>query len=171
MLKTLGFVSVGLASALMLVAPAHAVAAPRLHVASVDALAPLPLPCDTSADAKRDVAAAKKRAAAGHKLLLVDFGGNWCLDCRILAGVMDQPEMKPFLRSHYEVVTVDVGRFNKNMAIPQHYGFKELQAVPAVLIVDPRTDRPVNRDAVFALGDARTISPQGLADWLAKWVR
>lgn len=163
--------ALALATTLLAVSPAHAATAPRLHVANVDALAPLPLPYDTSANAARDIAAAKKRAAAAHKLLLVDFGGNWCLDCRILGGVMDQPEMKPFLRSHYEVVTVDVGRFDKNMAIPQHYGFKKLDAVPAVLVIDPKTDRPVNRDAIFALGDARTLSPQGIADWVAKWAR
>lgn len=170
-MKSLRFAPVAIASGLMLAAPVQALPAPRLHVASVDALAPLPLPYNTNADATRDVAAAKKRAAAAHKLLMVDLGGNWCLDCRILAGVMDQPEMAPFLRRHYEVVVVDVGRFDKNLAIPQHYGFKQLEAVPAVLIIDPRTDRPVNRNAVFALGDARTLSPQGAADWLAKWVR
>jgi thiol-disulfide isomerase/thioredoxin len=159
------------ALALVASAPGHAASAPRLHVHTIDQLAPLPVPYDTGADAGRDLAAAKRRAAASHKLLLVDLGGNWCLDCRILSGVMDQPEMKPFLQQHYEVVSIDVGRFDKNLDIPKHYGFGKLIGVPAVLIIDPATDRPVNRHSVFALADARSLTPQGLANWLARWTK
>ena len=42
--------------------------------------------------------------------------------------------------------------------------------VPALLIVDPKTDRVVNAGRETALADARSLSPQGLADWLAQWV-
>lgn len=154
-----------------LAAPAAAAPAPRLHAQTVDALAPLPLPYDEQANANAAVAAARAKARASHKLLLIDFGGNWCLDCRILGGVMQQPEMQPFVQRHYEVVMIDSGRFNKNMNIPAHYGFKKVEGVPAVFIVDPRTDRLVNRNSVIALDDARTMTPQGIADWLARWVK
>ena len=40
----------------------------------------------------------------------------------------------------------------------------------ALLIVDPKTDRVVNAGRETALADARSLSPQGLADWLAQWV-
>ena len=42
--------------------------------------------------------------------------------------------------------------------------------VPALLIVDPKTDKVVNAGRETALADARSLSPQGLADWLAQWV-
>jgi thiol-disulfide isomerase/thioredoxin len=169
-LNTLIAIAIG-AAMIASSASARPEAAPRLAVKTVDELAPLPVPYNVKANAARDVAQARARAKAAHKLLLVDFGGNWCLDCRILAGVMERPEMRAFMKRHYEVVTVDIGRFDKNMAIPQHYGFKKLNGVPAILIVDPKTDRPLNRNNIFALADARSMTPQGLADWLARWTR
>lgn len=144
--------------------------APRVAVASFNDLAqPLPLPYDEQADATKAVAAARAKARAQRKLLLIDMGGNWCLDCRILAGTMDLPRLKPFLDKHYVEVTVDIGRFDKNLAIAQHYGIAKLAGVPAVLVVDPRTDRVVNKGRAEALADARSMNPQALADWLAQW--
>ncbi len=149
------------------------VAAPRVQVASFDQLPqPLPLPYDAKADAGAQIAAARARAARAHKRLLVDLGGNWCLDCRLLAGVIDLPGVRPFVARHFEIVTVDVGRFDKNMDIPARYGIKgRLAGVPAVFVIDPKTDRVLNRGHETALADARSLSPQGLADWLAGWAR
>jgi thiol-disulfide isomerase/thioredoxin len=162
------------AAALVLATPALAlpVAAPRVPVATLDQLPqPLPLPYDATANAKAQVAAARTRAMRGHKKLLIDLGGNWCLDCRLLAGVMDLPSMRGWVKRHYEVVTVDIGRFDRNLDIPARYGIKgRLAGVPALLIVDPKTDKVVNAGRETALADARSLSPQGLADWLAQWV-
>ncbi len=149
-----------------------AVHAPQLGIATFDQLAkPLPLPYDTSADADRAVAEARQRAIAGHKLLLIDLGGNWCLDCRILAGTIDTPRLKAFVDDHYEVVTVDVGRFDKNGQIAARYGITgRLKGVPSVLVVEPRSNRLINEGHTAALADARSMTPQALADWLASWV-
>jgi len=156
---------------LALAAPAGAAPAPRVAVASFEQLAkPLPLPYDEQANAQVVVAAAKARAKARHKLLLIDLGGNWCLDCRLLAGTMDLPQLRKFIAAHYEVAIVDVGRLDKNLDIPARYGSKDrLEGVPSVLIVDPRTDRLINRGRTAALADARSMTPQALADWLAGW--
>jgi thiol-disulfide isomerase/thioredoxin len=163
-----------LAAALVLVllaGAADAAPAPRMGVTSFAQLkTPLPYPYDEKADASAAVAAAKARALAHHKLLLIDLGGNWCPDCRILAGTMEQPELRAFVDAHYEVVTVDVGRFDKNLQIPAHYGvIKRLEGVPSVLVVDPASDRLIDAGHISALSDARHMTPQALADWLAQW--
>ncbi|WP_314371927.1 thioredoxin family protein [Sphingomonas paucimobilis] len=147
------------------------VSAPRVGIASFEALPkPLPLPYHAG-DAKAAIAAARARAVKAHKRLLIDLGGNWCLDCRLLAGVMELPQMRGFVARHFEVVTVDVGRFDQNMDIPASYGIKgRLQGVPAVLIVDPKTNSLVNAGRETALADARAMTPQAVADWLAGWV-
>jgi thiol-disulfide isomerase/thioredoxin len=149
-----------------------AVHAPQVGVASFDELAkPLPLPYDTTADADRAVTEARQRAIARHKLLLIDLGGNWCLDCRILAGTIETPRLKSFVDAHYEVVMVDVGRFDKNGQIPARYGVTgRLQGVPSLLVVEPRSNRLINAGHTAALADARSMSPQALADWLASWL-
>ena len=152
-------------------AAVRAATAPHLSVATIDQLPkPLPLPYNVEADANAQVAAAKAQARAAHKLLLIDMGGNWCLDCRILAGIMALPEMRPFLDAHYVEVSVDIGRMDKNLQIAKHYGVDLKGGVPALLIVDPRTDRRVNTGNISALENARGMTPQALADWLAKWV-
>jgi thiol-disulfide isomerase/thioredoxin len=152
---------------------ARAAPAPVAGIASFTELKrPLPYPYDEQADANADIAHARAKAKAEHKLLLIDFGGNWCGDCRVLAGTIELPPVKAFVDRHYEMVSVDVGRFNRNLQAPAHYGFTErLTGVPTLLVVDPATDTVINRGDVFALSDARSMSPQALADWLAKWVK
>ena len=161
-------------AALTLAAPAFAAPGPRVAATSFAELAtPLPLPYDEAADAKAKVAAARARATKARKLLLIDLGGNWCLDCRLLAGTMELPGLREFLASKYEIVTVDIGRFDKNLDIAAHYGLKDHfgGGVPSVLIVDPRGDTLKNAGRTAALADARTLSPQALSDWLASWVK
>jgi len=154
-------------AALALLPAAAPVPAPRVGVASFERLPqPLPLPYHAGS-AKAAVAQARARAIKSHKRLLIDLGGNWCLDCRLLAGVMELPQMRPFVAKHFEVVTVDVGRFDQNLDIPAHYGIKDrLKGVPAVLIVDPRSDKLLNAGRETAMADARGQAPQALADWL-----
>jgi len=161
------------ALALLIAAPAAAATAPHIGIDSFAQLkTPLPYPYTAAANADADVARARARAKKAGKLLLIDLGGNWCADCRILTGVMERPDLKPFLEAHYVTVLVDVGRFDRNLQVPAHYGVTDpLEGVPALLVVDPRTDRLLNAGQVTALADARTMSPQGLADWLARWVK
>lgn len=152
-------------------APRAKVAAPHIQTASFERLpTPLPLPYDEKANADAQVAAARARAIRTGKRLLIDLGGNWCLDCRLLAGTIDLPEMKRFVDRHFVVVTVDIGRFDKNGQIAAGYGVKgRLKGVPAVLIVDPRRNVLLNAGHETELADARSLGPQALADWLAKW--
>jgi thiol:disulfide interchange protein len=150
-----------------------AVPAAKVHIASFERLPqPLPLPYAEGADATAQVDRARAQAKARGKLLLIDLGGNWCLDCRLLAGTIELPEVRRWLARHYVLVTVDVGRFDTNLAIPARYGITErLTGVPSLLVVDPRSDRLLNRGRTAALADARSMTPQGLADYLAQWPR
>jgi thiol-disulfide isomerase/thioredoxin len=166
-----------LAAAVVFAGPALAAApAPKVSIDSFAQLkTPLPYPYDEAAGVKATnavVAKARAKAAKEGKLLIVDLGGNWCGDCRVLAGTMDLPELKRFVDTHYEVVFVDVGRFDKNLQVPAAYGItKRLEGVPALLVVDPKTNRLLDAGHEAALADARHMTPQALADWLAQWTR
>ncbi|HWY62297.1 MAG TPA: thioredoxin domain-containing protein [Rhizomicrobium sp.] len=128
-------------------------------------------PYDESANANAVVADAFARAKKSHKLVMLDLGGNWCPDCVILANVMRLPAMKTFMAAHYEFAAVDVGQFDKNLQIPARFGFtKRLEGVPTVLVVTPE-GKLVNGGHVFALSDARNMTPQSLAAYLAEWVK
>jgi len=147
-----------------------AVPAPKPSIAT---LADLPVvvnaPYDEKADADAAVAAAFAKAKASHKRVLLDLGGNWCPDCIVLANFLQLPEIKAFVARHYVMAAVDVGRFNKNLQVPARFGYTtRLKGVPTVLIAEP-DGTLVNGSDVFAFTDARHMTPQGLADYLAKW--
>jgi thiol-disulfide isomerase/thioredoxin len=152
--------------------PARADAAPKLAIRDLRHLPVVTMkPYDESADADAAVAAAFAEAKKGRKLVLIDLGGNWCPDCIVLANVMRLPRMQHFLRAHYAVAMVDVGRFDKNLQIPARFGIvKRLQGVPSLLIATP-DGKLVNAGHVSALADARSMTPQGIADWLASWTK
>lgn len=154
-------------------APAFAAQAPKVtSVASLKELpTPLPLPYDEAADARTVDArldAAMREGRRTHRLLLVDLGGNWCPDCRLLAAVMRLPEVKAFVDKHYVVVPVDIGRRDKNLQVPHRFGLEKVGGVPSLIVVD-RSGKIVDQGHVEALADARSMTPQALADWLAQW--
>ena len=128
-------------------------------------------PYDETADANAVVAAAFARAKKSHKLVMLDLGGNWCPDCIILANVIRLPAMQKFMNDHYEFASVDVGRFDKNLQVPAKFGYTtRLKGVPTVLVATP-DGKLVNGDNVFALTDARHMTPQSLAEYLAQWTK
>ena len=158
-------------AALLLATPAlAAVPAPKPSIATLQQL-PVVLmqPYDEHANADAAVAAAFDRARKTHKRVLIDLGGNWCVDCIVLANFLKLPEMQRFMAAHYEIVSVDVGRFDRNQQIPARFGITgRLKGVPALLIATP-DGKLVNGDDVFATADASTMTPQALAGYLAKY--
>jgi thiol:disulfide interchange protein len=165
------FPLVCLAAAALLSQSALAATAPRISITSLSELDVPDRPFDEKANANADVDAAFARARKSGKEVMIDLGGNWCADCRIMSGLMELPEMRAFLAAHYEMVTVDVGRFNRNLQIPARFGITtRLEGVPAYLIATP-DGTLVNAGHVSAIEDARHMSPQALADWLAQWTK
>ena len=78
--------------------------------------------------------------------------------------------VKRFVDAHYVEVTVDSGRrMDQNLQVPARYGVPKLAGVPSLFIVDPRSDKLLDAGHTPALADARHMTPQGLADWLAQW--
>jgi thiol-disulfide isomerase/thioredoxin len=127
---------------------------------------PAPRPYDVNADAHAAVAAAFAEARRSGRRVLLDFGGNWCPDCRMLAGVLDDPVVKSWTDAHFITVMIDVGRFTKNTDIAARWGV-QLHAAPTVLVVTPQ-GKLVNGDDVTGLADARSFSQQAVVDELAK---
>jgi Thioredoxin-like len=161
------FLSIALLAAVL---PAQAVTAPKPSIANLQQLPVVTMrPYDEAANAEAQVAAAFARAQKSHKRVLIDLGGNWCPDCIVLANFIRLPEMHRFMAAHYEDVFVDVGRFDRNLQIPARFGFKaRLEGVPMILVATP-DGKLVNGKDVFAATDARHMTPQALASYLAKY--
>jgi thiol-disulfide isomerase/thioredoxin len=163
-------VVLALASLVLAESGGSAAQPPAVSVQKLEAL-PIrePAPYDTSADAESQLKAALAKAKSEGKRVLVDMGGNWCPDCVILSNIMLLPEVAPFVNAHYEIVLVDMGRFNKNMQIPRRYGVNErIEGAPALLVLDA-DGKLLNAGHLTELDTARSMQPQAIVDWLAKW--
>jgi thiol:disulfide interchange protein len=88
--------------------------------------------------AKADVAAALKTAAATHKRVIIDFGGNWCGDCQVLDIYFHNPENRPILESNYVLVHVNIGHMDENVDIAEHFGVPLKKGVPALAVLSDR---------------------------------
>ena len=87
------------------------------------------------AQAKADLAAALKTAAAAHKRILLDFGGNWCPDCVVLDGYFHDPANRPILEANFVLVHVNIGMEDANLEIAEKYGVPLNKGVPALAVL------------------------------------
>jgi thioredoxin 1 len=97
---------------------------------------PESLPYRPEADARREIAAAKARAAAENKLLMVTFGANWCPDCLSLYRSIRDPIAEPYINSKFELVNVDVGTVRSNVEAARELGL-DVQAIPLAVFYLP----------------------------------
>jgi len=88
--------------------------------------------------ATADLAAALKTAAAQHKRILLDFGGNWCGDCKVLDIYFHDPSNLQILTANYVLVHINVGQdgIDTNFDIAQRYGVPLNKGVPALAVLD-----------------------------------
>ena len=71
--------------------------------------------------AKADIAAALRSAAATHRRILLDFGGNWCGDCKALDIYMHDDKNRALIDASFVVVHINVGRFDANLDLAEKY--------------------------------------------------
>ena len=88
------------------------------------------------AEANTDIAAALKSAAASHKRVIIDFGGNWCGDCQVLDIYFHNPQNRPILESNYVLVHVNIGHMDANVEIAEKYGVPLSKGVPALAVLN-----------------------------------
>jgi thiol-disulfide isomerase/thioredoxin len=98
------------------------------------------------------------------------FGGNWCGWCYKLHDVFEKnPETAAPLRSEYERVMVDVGKFDKNMDLAASYGADlKAQGVPFLTVLDGDGQVLKNQDT-GSLEDGPVHDPQKVKEFLGQW--
>lgn len=129
-------------------------------------------PLYPSSDAKKDIDAAIQAASKDGKHVLLDFGADWCPDCRVLGALFDDPAVAPFLAANFDVVHIDVGRRDKNGNLVEAYGATSGDWIPAVVILDAQGRQIARTDDKVRL-TRRTTTDQLLAvlrDWAPKKV-
>jgi protein disulfide-isomerase len=89
---------------------------------------------------KEKVDKALAKARSQRKFLMVEFGANWCEDCVVLAQTLEKGDTKKYFKSHFEVLRVDVGRFDRNLEIAKTLGV-EMTAIPTAVFYAPDGER------------------------------
>jgi thiol:disulfide interchange protein len=87
--------------------------------------------------AKTEIHQALQRAKAQHKRVILDFGGNWCGDCQVLDIYFHDPANKTLLEDNFELVDINIGRYDANTDIAERYGIPLKRGVPALVILSP----------------------------------
>jgi thioredoxin 1 len=85
--------------------------------------------------AKIDLAAALAASSATHKRVILDFGGNWCPDCRVLDRYFHDSANAPLLEANYILVHINIGRLNENLDIAERYQIPLRKGVPALAVL------------------------------------
>jgi thioredoxin 1 len=88
--------------------------------------------------ARPDIAAALKTATAQHKRVILDFGGNWCGDCKVLDIYFHNQRNLPLLNANFVLVHVNVGQYDANMDLATRYNIPLQKGVPALAVLDAK---------------------------------
>ena len=125
---------------------------------------------DEKADANADIEAALTRARENNKRALLMFGANWCGWCHKLHGMFkDNREIAKTLLYEYELVTVDIGRMDKNLEIAEKFGADlKTQGVPFLTVLDGDGKAVVNQETA-ALKKGEKHDPAKVQAFLSKW--
>lgn len=89
-----------------------------------------------TANAHEDIRQAILKAAAEHKNVLLEFGGNWCVDCHLLELYFHDPGNASLLAANYVMVHVNVGEYDRNLDLARKYGIPLSKGVPALVVLD-----------------------------------
>lgn len=108
-----------------------------LPLASLPALAQGRVIYPDPSVAKAQIHEALQRARAEHKRVILDFGGNWCGDCQVLDIYFHDPANKALLEDNFELVDINIGRFDANQDIAARYGIPLQRGVPALVVLSP----------------------------------
>jgi protein disulfide-isomerase len=123
---------------------------------------------DPQRNAVHDITAALKEAKADRRPVLLDFGADWCPDCVVLEKTFQSGTVKPVL-SDFHMVTVNVGRLDRNVAVARKYGLDlKRSGIPALVVIGPDGKvRRTTNDGSFA--NARTMTPSQVMGVLKRW--
>jgi protein disulfide-isomerase len=135
-----------------------------LWAASATAVGAAPLPYDESADARAAIRAALGAIRASPRRVLIIFGANWCEDCRSLDQALKSGRNAELMAREFEVVKVDVGRFDRNLEVAKAYGDPIRKGIPAAVVLSS-DGHVLYATKAGELSNARRMSATGVYDF------
>ena len=118
--------------------------------------------------AKADLAAALKTAAATHRRILLDFGGNWCGDCQVLDIYVHDARNQPILDASFVLVDINIGRMDANLDLAEQYGIPLRKGVPALAVLSEHGELLYSQKS-GEFEDMRNMQSSSVTEFLVKW--
>jgi len=120
--------------------------------------------------AATDIEAALREASATHRRVLVDFGGDWCTDCKVLDAYLKRPENAALLAHGYVVVHVNVGArgIDRNFEVARRYGIPLEKGVPALAVLDA-DGKVVYSQKKGEFESMRHMDSKSVNEFLVRW--
>lgn len=123
---------------------------------------------DEKADAHQQMAAAIAAASKSGKNIVLDFGANWCGDCHALEAQMHKPELAAIIEKSFVVVSVDVGRMDKNVDLAEKYHVPLKKGIPAMAVLDAHGTLLFAQDQ-GQFEDARHMTYDSIKAFFEQW--
>jgi thioredoxin 1 len=120
--------------------------------------------------AAADIAEAIKSAAAAHKRVILDFGGNWCTDCHVLDSYFHDSANSALLEANYILVHVNVDRLDANLDIAERYQIPLKKGVPAVAVLNGR-GKLLYSQRTGEFESMRHMQSGAVTEFLSHWKR
>jgi thioredoxin 1 len=118
--------------------------------------------------ASADIAAAIKTAAAKHRRVILDFGGNWCPDCQALDTYFHDAANQPILDANFLLVHVNIGRVDQNLDIAERYRIPLDKGVPALAVLDA-DGKLIYSQRTGEFESMRQMESSAVAQFLDRW--
>jgi thioredoxin 1 len=112
--------------------------------------------------------AALAAAAANHKRVILDFGGNWCTDCHVLDRYFHDAANAPILQAKYILVHINIGRMTDNLDIAERYQIPLRRGVPALAVLGEKGELLYSqRTGEFEA--MRSMQSSAVTEFLLRW--
>jgi thioredoxin 1 len=120
------------------------------------------------ADAKSDIKSALDKAGHLHKRVILDFGGNWCGDCKALDRNFHKEPNTSLLKDGFILVDVNIGHFDLNKDVAKQYGVPLEKGVPALAVLDSG-GKVLYSQKNGEFESMRTMDASSVTEFLKRW--
>jgi thioredoxin-related protein len=122
-----------------------------------------------AANAKAGIANTVKRAAAEHKNILLQIGGNWCSWCiRFNDLVSTDRDLNKYLRNNYVIVHVNYSKENMNERVLAELGYPQRFGFPVFVVLDDKGKRLHTQNSEY-LEDGKGYSKEKVMGFFKDW--
>ena len=131
---------------------------------------PLPMPYNGKVLSFGEVEQFLDASLIKNKQPILIFGANWCPDCRIFSGTIEIPKIREYIDKHYNLLYIDVKRYDINMDLMENYGIPAEEGIPRVLVFNHHK-KLINNTTTAEWRTARERSPQDIFNFFQNMER